>query len=188
MVAKSGEALFHCNKNRTHSYVSRWVFCICKSSNLSGPSRPGLGLEGESKDQSGRAVENGHSSVSPNEYKHSMSTDNTVNNKNQNTILVGFAGSAMSSRKNAPYALCVFFLIVIGNFSLRSSDSKPLSRRTRASSPARAFSWPSPVKKVIDLPLFPPRPTDMRNFNEVLKADRRVTYPYDQYGEYNPRS
>ncbi len=65
----------------------------------------------------------------------------------------------MSSLKNAPYALCVFFLIVMGNFFVSSSQWKPDSRRTRASSPARARSCASPVKNVMDLPLLPPRPT-----------------------------
>ena len=55
-----------------------------------------------------------------------------------NTILVA-AGTGMSSRKNAPYTLWVFFFMAIGNF-LSPSDSKPLSWSTRASSPARARS------------------------------------------------
>ena len=72
-------------------------------------------------------------------------------------ILVGALGVGISSRKKAPYALCVFFFIVIGNF-LSPSASNPLSLSTRASSPASARSCASPVKNVIDLPLFPPRP------------------------------
>lgn len=38
------------------------------------------------------------------------------------------------------------------------SASNPLSFSTRANSPARARSWSAPVKKVILLPLLPPRP------------------------------
>ena len=57
----------------------------------------------------------------------------------QNTIFVGTFGSGTSSRKKAPYALCVFFLIVIGNF-FNPSHSNPLSLSTLASSPANALS------------------------------------------------
>lgn len=57
----------------------------------------------------------------------------------QKVIFVDPFGVSMSLRKNAPYALCVFFLIVIGNF-FNPSASNPLSLSTRASSPARARS------------------------------------------------
>ncbi len=63
-----------------------------------------------------------------------------------------------SSRKKAPYTPCVFFLTDIGNLLDNGDTSTPLSRSTRASSPARLRSWLFPVKNVMLRPSLPPRP------------------------------
>ena len=91
----------------------------------------------------------------------------------QNVIFVGPLEAGISSRKKAPYALCVFFFIVIGNFSFNPSASNPLSLSTRASSPASARSCASPVKNVIDLPLFPPRPISITDQRQQYHAHHK---------------
>lgn len=68
----------------------------------------------------------------------------------------------------------------MGNF-LSGSISNPLSRTTRASSPAKLLSWFSPVKNVIDFPLFLPRPVDTVNNSSdcLLSLPRQRTCPTD---------
>lgn len=66
--------------------------------------------------------------------------------------------------------------MVIGNLApkLSAAELNPLSRSTRANSPAKDRSWASPVKNVIDFPQRPPRPRG------TAESETPAMYGYEQ--------